>query len=85
MRIARERPNLLPLVVEVHRFVAQNGNRFSGRDVSGAAQWPTSNLLPLSERGVIKKLDDSAADGGAFYRLVAPLGVERALRELALL
>jgi len=25
------------------------------------------------------------SDGGAFYRLVAPLGVERALRELTLL
>jgi hypothetical protein len=45
----------------------------------------SSNLLALVRRGVIEKLDGSASDGGAFYRLVAPLGVERALRELTLL
>lgn len=62
-----------------------NGNRFAAREVLGSAPWPSSNLLALVRRGVIEKLDGSASDGGAFYRLVAPLGVERALRELTLL
>jgi hypothetical protein len=57
LRVARERPNLLPLVVEAHRYVKMNGNHFSGRDVLAAAQWPTSNLLPLAQRGVIEKIE----------------------------
>lgn len=85
MLLVKERPNLIPLVVEAHRIVVRNGNHFSGHDVLRAAQWSNSNVLPLAERGVVEKTVGGAPHGGAFYRMVDPLGVERALRELALL
>jgi hypothetical protein len=80
MLVAKERPNLLPLVEAALR-VGRDGDQFSGAAVFAAAPGLTSNLLPLSRRGVVEKTGRTP-DDRAFYRLVDPPGVERALREL---
>jgi hypothetical protein len=78
--VARERPNLLPLV-EAALSNGHAGDRFSGSDVLASAPGLTSNLLPLVRRGVVEKAGRTP-NGRAFYRLVDPAGAERALREL---
>jgi PAS domain S-box-containing protein len=80
MLVAKERPNLLPLV-DAALGLGRHGDQVSGSDVFAAAPSLTSNLLPLSRRGVVEKVGGSPNDG-ALYRLVDPPGVECALREL---
>lgn len=81
--LAQERPELLPLVDAAHRIVGQFGNHFSGSSVlTSAPGTGTSNLQPLSRRGIVEKTGGSKQGHRAFYSLVDPPGVERALREL---
>ncbi len=82
MLLAEERPDLLPLVAAAHRIVVQHGNQFSGSSVLTAARGIAPNLRPLSLRGIVEKTGGSKQGHRAFYRLVDPPGVERALREL---
>jgi hypothetical protein len=82
--LAEERPDLLPLVESANRIRMEHGNQFSGSAVLTAARVPrTTNLLPLSRRGIVEKIGESRHRGHrAGYRIVDPNGVARALREL---
>jgi hypothetical protein len=85
MLLAAERPELLPLVDAAHRIVVQHGNQFSGSSVLTMEPEIASNLRPLSLRGIVEKTGGSKRGHRAFYRLVDPPGVERALRELGII
>jgi hypothetical protein len=83
--LAEERPEFLPLVEAAHRIVVQHGNQFSGTSVLTLAPEVTTNLHPLSRRGIVEETGGSRRGHRAFYRLVDPPGVERALRELGII
>ena len=85
MQLAKEQPDLLPLVQLAHSIAVKYGNHFSGSSVLAKAPGIAPNLLALSLREIVVKTGEAKQGDQAYYRLVDPPGVERALRELGLL
>ncbi len=85
MQLVRE-GNALALVLlkECYRWVLAQG-----RDQIFAARWvlerlPEINLRTLSARGILEKVGSSRGGHRAYYRMVDPDAVGRALRTLGI-
>jgi hypothetical protein len=80
--LGSEDPCWLPVVRECYRWTTTNGERFARSwIVQNTGQW-FPNLKPLVSRGILEKLSTTRGGSRAYYRLIDPNGVARALTEL---
>ncbi len=84
MELAKERPDQLPLVQAAYGIADRADNVFSASAVLLLAPGVARNLVPLSRRGIVVKTGEAKQGHRAYYRLVDPPGVKRALREFGL-
>ena len=87
-RLARERPDWLPMVRACLEEVGETRGEFAGAWVLARAKrqgigW-FPNLRLLVGYGVLKHEDTARGGRRAYYSMPDPAGVERALQELAL-
>ena len=85
-RLAVERPDWLPIVRECLDFTKEYKADFAGSWIFERVQRKSgkgfSNLRLLVSFGILKKEGTSRAGRRAYYTIVDPEGVERALDEL---
>lgn len=85
-RLAVERPDWLPIVRECLQLSKEISGDFAGAWIYGRVikkGIKFSNLRLLTSFGILKKEGTSRAGRRAYYTIVDPEGVERALNELA--
>ena len=83
MQLARDGQALaIALLKECYQWVQRQGpdERFAAKWVLGGI--PVLNLRTLSAKGVLEKVGASRGGHRVYYRMVDPIGVGAALREL---
>lgn len=86
-RLAVERPDWLPIVQECLNISKEINGDFAGAWVFKRVQekgFKFSNLRLLVSFGVLKKEGTSRAGRRAYYSMIDPEGVERALNEISI-
>ncbi len=86
IQLGREGRNLaLALLKECYLWVVKNGadKDFAARRVLGGI--PVLNLKTLSANSILAKVGSSRRGHRAYYRMVDPAGVQKALREMRFL
>lgn len=85
-RLARERPNWIPIVESCLEEAKQVNGEFAGawvleRAKKGGINW-FPNLRLLVSYGILKHEDTTRGGRRAYYTMIDPKGVEIALKEL---
>lgn len=81
-RLARERPDWLPIVKACLEEAKETKGEFAGAWVMGRARRWFPNLRPLVGYGILKHEETTRGGRRAYYTMPDVVGVENALHEL---